>query len=564
MNEEVKIKLGYKMDSGEEVFIPLGHTMVTGITNLTGKTTALEGLIFRSKRRAVVFRTKIGEKSFITGHKILPYYKDDQNWKTMITLVESVMPSKIGRQERYKIIGLLNQDTNNGLFEFAKKIDDKLDGKLSAFERDIFTGLQAYFKELVEKMQTIKFSKTLELSDGINIVDLEEFAEDEQLQSLIIKSVITEVLNKWKDTIVVIPEAWKFLPQGKGNVCKAAVTSFVKQGATNGNFLWIDSQDITSVDKSPLKQVSVWIMGYQSEANEVKHVLSQVPVPKSKRPSDDEIMSLNKGIFFFGSVKGVVKVFVQAFWVSDSDAVDVALGRKTIRDLPQPPGEEKPIGTTSPVINQKEEFSSTEDLKKHLEMPEQLQVILDDLKLIWQGNKEVDSQIMDIYKRLKELENNKTGLTESGKQKIIDEILSKMPKSNGNNVVYTISPIEKIKKDFLEDAKNQIMKNVSELDEKSKKMLKYIESRGAGVSVNEICTKCFLMNSGGGTQAKSVNEWGKALTDKQLAKKHVNGKFMPMLKDRIIELSQVHGATDQEMDNLYNHIISEMLGTTTS
>src|SRR5690348_11139180 len=113
MNE---IKLGYEMGTGNEVLIPLGHTMVTGVTNLTGKTTALEAMISRSKRRAVVFRTKIGEKSFLSGHKILPYYKDDQNWKTMITLVESVMPSKIGRQERYKIIGLLNQDTNNGLF----------------------------------------------------------------------------------------------------------------------------------------------------------------------------------------------------------------------------------------------------------------------------------------------------------------------------------------------------------------------------------------------------------------------------------------------------------------
>lgn len=61
-----KIKLGYALEqegfrTGQEISIQPSHLLVTGLSQKAGKTTTLESLIKRSGRRAVVFRTKIGE-----------------------------------------------------------------------------------------------------------------------------------------------------------------------------------------------------------------------------------------------------------------------------------------------------------------------------------------------------------------------------------------------------------------------------------------------------------------------------------------------------------------------
>jgi len=48
MKKNNKIKLGYEVGTAEEVSIRLSHLIVTGITELSGKTTTLEALIKRS------------------------------------------------------------------------------------------------------------------------------------------------------------------------------------------------------------------------------------------------------------------------------------------------------------------------------------------------------------------------------------------------------------------------------------------------------------------------------------------------------------------------------------
>jgi hypothetical protein len=61
------VKLGYEIKTGKEVSVKPSHLIVTGITQLSGKTTTLEALIKRSGLKAVIFKTKIGEKSFTEG-----------------------------------------------------------------------------------------------------------------------------------------------------------------------------------------------------------------------------------------------------------------------------------------------------------------------------------------------------------------------------------------------------------------------------------------------------------------------------------------------------------------
>lgn len=90
-----KIKLGYEVETGNEVNIKPSHLIVTGLTQEAGKTTTLEALIKRSKKRAIVFRTKIGEKSFLAGTKIPPYFKDRSDWQFVQGLVEATIKDNL-------------------------------------------------------------------------------------------------------------------------------------------------------------------------------------------------------------------------------------------------------------------------------------------------------------------------------------------------------------------------------------------------------------------------------------------------------------------------------------
>lgn len=326
------IKLGYEIETGNEVFVKPSHLIVTGITQLSGKTTTLEALIKRSGLKAIVFKTKIGEKSFTEGTEISPYFKDRSDYDFVKSLIEAYAKEKIHLEK-----GALMQVCKGAgsLIDIKKRVDDKMsDGKLRGLKEEIYIRLQHYLENLIPQIQYANFSKVLNLVEGINIMNLERFTEE--AQSLIIESVANEVLKTSKDVILVIPEAWKFLPQSYNNPCKLAVISFIRQGATNNNFIWIDSQDMAGVDKSPLKQISTWILGYQAERNEVKHTLDQISLPKKSKPKEEEIMSLKKGHFFVSSYEGVKKVYVQALWINEEDAIKIAKGEMNVEDFKAP------------------------------------------------------------------------------------------------------------------------------------------------------------------------------------------------------------------------------------
>lgn len=331
------IKLGYEVGTGKQVDVKPSHLIVTGLTQKAGKTTTLESLIKRSGKKAIVFRTKIGEKSFLHGTIIPPYFKDRSDWQFIQGLVEATMKERLKGWDRAAIIRLSKQTGGNSLLDFKKKVDEQmLTPKLRGFERDILTNLQAYLEIVLPKLQSINFSNELELVNGLNIIDLERFSRDGEVQSLIIRSVLEEVLYNHKDVIIVIPEAWKFIPQDRGNPCKLIVDEFIRQGATNGNFIWIDSQDMSNVDKSPLKQITDWILGYQSEINEVKHTLDQIPLPKGLKPKPEDVMNLGTGIFYHVNRDRTLKVYVQPFWLDNKRAQKVAQGKLKVEEIDAP------------------------------------------------------------------------------------------------------------------------------------------------------------------------------------------------------------------------------------
>jgi len=555
------IKLGYEIGSGKEVNIEPSHLIVTGITQLSGKTTTLEALIKRSKLRAIVFKTKIGEKSFTEGTEVAPFFRDRSDYEFVKSLIEAYSKEKINI-EKGTLMRLCKGTSS--LLEIKKKVDEVLLGKLRGFDLEIYTRLQHNLENLIPQIQYANLSKTLSIYDGINIMNLERFSEE--AQALIIQSTVDEVLKTMKNTILVIPEAWKFLPQKYNNPCKRVVESFIRQGATNNNFIWIDSQDMAGVDKIPLKQVSTWILGYQSERNEVKHTLDQISLPKKSKPKEEEIMNLKKGHFYLSSYEGVKRVYVQPIWLSDEDAIKIAKGKLDVDKIEAPNN----LTPFSRPIQEKQDGK--------------VEIRFDDSKI----RKDLVELRSDFFNKIQELQNFEQKLageiynTKSksheinedeliskilqkipisphiNKEEIIKEILLRIPKSIGN-IIYEVSPIEKIKKDFLQEAKEKILSDISTLSNNAKRTLKYLESRGVGCSVAEICIKGFMYKDSGGGYSKIVNDSMKELRNINVGEKQTNGKCFGKLKERIKQLLEVQEAKPEEIEQVYNHILMEML-----
>lgn len=559
------IKLGYEVKTGKEVGIKPSHLIVTGITQLSGKTTTLEALIKRSGLKAVIFKTKIGEKSFTEGTEIAPFFRDRSDYEFVKSLIEAYAKEKLFL-EKGTLMRLCKG--SNSLIEIKKRVDEELvSGKLRGLKEEIHTRLQHYLENLIPQIQYANLSSTLDIREGINIMNLERFSEE--AQSLIIQSVADEVLKTMKGVIIVIPEAWKFLPQKYNNPCKRVVEGFIRQGATNQNFVWIDSQDMAGVDKIPLKQISTWILGYQAERNEVKHTLDEISLPKKLKPKEEDIMTLKKGHFYLSCYEGVYSVYVQPVWLTDEDAIKVAKGKLDV-DKIEPPNNLTPYSRPVQEREQGKVEIRLDDSKIRKDLIELRQDFFNKIQELQNFEQKLAEKIYSLKSQTQEVNEEEiiskvlqkipTFKGESiDKDLIIKEIMLRIPKSSGS-VVYEVAPIEKIKKDFLEESKNKILEDIGKLGEKAKKALKYLESRGVGLTINEICMKAFLYPNGAGGYSKIANDAVHELESIYVGEKQTNGKCFGRLRQRISFLLKDNEATEQEIEQVYNHILINLLG----
>lgn len=574
--KRTKIKFGYELKSGKEVEIPMSHTVITGLTQEAGKTTAIMGLIKRSGLRALIIKTKIGEKAITEGSIIPPFYKDTFDWEYAVELLESSRKEKL-KFERSWIIKY--SKTANNLLEFKKNIDDALAReKMRELEKSVLITLQAYLEKILPELQYAPLSKTLDIKEGINVMDLERFKEE--TQTLVIRSVLNEVLLREKNTIIVIPEAWRYIPEKVNSPVKRPAEAFIRQGATNNNYLWIDSQDITGVSKVILKQVSNWILGYQREKNEIERTLDQIPINKKNKPKTEEIATLKLGQFFVATSDFTVKAYAQPSWMEDSIAKKISTGKINISSVEQPTHiapyqiiqkqaeikedngiTNKEVELLPKKINElREDFISNRNdfFNKFQQINETTSKIFEEIYKIKNESNKIneDEIVMRVLQKIPI--NNQNSNSVIDKESIIKEVIARVPKSAGS-VTYEVAPLEKIKKEFLQESKDKILLDISKLSNNAKKTLKYLESKGIGCSTSEICMNGFLYSQGSGGYAKIVNDAMKELSTYLIAEKDKGGTNYGKLKNRIKFLLEGHEATDQEINNLYQHILMEML-----
>jgi hypothetical protein len=325
------ILLGFEVSTAKEVRIPFAHTVVCGQTQASGKTTTLEGLLSRSgepPRPALAFLTKRAESAFVEARRIPPYFRDRADWQFVESILEAMMREKMKYQREW-IIRVCQGATS--LEQVAKNVDYAMIGKgrrgraATGYAAGMYLQLSEYFKLILPELKRLKLDmqgSQLELAPGLNLMDLSEYSTE--MQSLAIASAMEEVYRR-RDVITVIPEAWEFLPQSRNTPVKMAGEALIRKGAAAHNFMWLDSQDITGVDKRILKQVGVWILGVQREVNEVEHTLSQMAVPRKLKPQPEDVMQLRRGQFFACFEDVLTRVYVQPSWMPRDFAQKIAL-----------------------------------------------------------------------------------------------------------------------------------------------------------------------------------------------------------------------------------------------
>lgn len=316
------VRLGFEVGTGEPIDIPIAHMVVTGQTQLSGKTTTLEALISRADVRAMAFVTKRGEGSFAEdGNKIRPYFRERADWQFVGAILESVTREKM-RFERAWIMKACRgaktlADVRDNITKLQKKSTRSMDA-------DIFMVLGEYLDLVVPMLARLPLSPRVDLEEGLNVVDLGDYPVE--LQGLVIGSMLSWVHQHENAVITILPESWKFIPQGRNSPVRMAATALAREGAALGNLLWIDSQDLAGAEKEIIRQASVYLLGVQREANEIKRTLAHIPAG-IKKPKPEDIAQLQRGQFFACWGTHAVKTYVWPAWLSGAQAREIACGR---------------------------------------------------------------------------------------------------------------------------------------------------------------------------------------------------------------------------------------------
>jgi hypothetical protein len=369
------ILLGYSVGKGEPVRIPAGHMLVSGTTQLSGKTTTLEALVQRSGLTALAFITKRGEGSFTTARRALPFFREGAGdgrpyWEYVESLMASTMGQKMKFERAWTVKAARGAHT---LAQVRENVAKLMAGAKRDMDRDIFMLLAEYLDIVLPQIKRLPPCHSLDLSPGLNVMDLTEYTDE--MQMLIVRSAVEWIHRHESGVVTILPEAWKFIPEAKMTPVKPAVERLVREGAGLRNFVWTDAQDIAGIWKLMLRATTVFLVGVQREANEVKRTLSNIPDDVSK-PKAKDVMTLTKGQFYACFGRTAAKTYVRPVWMDDAKALAVAVSG--IEPTPAPRAAFKPFpapchrGSRLVPTEPEEDDMASEDVKELKEMMDQL------------------------------------------------------------------------------------------------------------------------------------------------------------------------------------------------
>lgn len=334
------IPLGFEIGSGVPVEIPVGHTIFLGATQRAGKTTALESAAVRSGSRCLAFLTKRGEQSFRTGRIIPAYYSEECfDWRNIRAIVEALTEDRFTQFQR-QALRMLCEDGELGtkqrvqwmrpttLHELKQNLAlayEKASGSLKMTLAELRADLASATREL-DRLQYE--SEPPELEKGLNVVDLEH--EERHIQSLIITDMMHWVRRREANTIIALPEMWKFAPGVRRTPVGDAAKEFIRESAALSNFLWLDSQTLSGLSEEILSQVRIWLFGVQRTAKQIEKTLDLIPDNLDPRPRAADIQTLRLGEFLVAFDNEMYRTYVQPVGVNSLTAEAIARGEEQV------------------------------------------------------------------------------------------------------------------------------------------------------------------------------------------------------------------------------------------
>ena len=554
------IHLGYEVGTGSPVSIPLLNTAVTGQTQQSGKTTTLEALVSRSDAAALAFVTKRGESAFNSGRRVAPYFRDRADWQFVTSIIDATLQEK-NKFLRPWIMNICR--TTQTLAEVQAKVREAL-RTAKGINQGVYTQLDAYLDLIVPEIKRAKLATSLDLQPGLNVMDVS--GSSLPMQMLFVQSAIEWVNEKLRDTIVIVPEAWEFVPEGKGSPVKAAAIGLVRKGSGLRNHIWVDSQDMAGVDKTILRGCPVWLIGVQREANEIKRNLANIPAGIT-RPTAAEIATLKRGQFYACFHERTVKVYVQPAWLSDDEAQAIARGAK-------------PLESPTVRVERREE---PEMCEQHQQLEQQLQRERTEHELRLRevngalthalaGQRELERTVAsmrnavaaadDLTSALRRLNVGLVGgeAPASGapvdEDAIVRKVLARIPAGGAGPV--TIMPPEALRADFQRQEVDRLLTIVKALKPLQKRVLKLMETTaGEYVGQPTLATRLGRTTAGG-----SFMEFGKAnkeLAELGLVEAKERQGLRKRLRDKIAEDLAFYQASEADIEAVYQNVLHTLV-----
>jgi hypothetical protein len=549
---ERRIPLGFEVGTGRPVEIPVRHLAVTGQTQESGKTTTLEALVARSGLRAIAFVTKRGESAFAQGRRITPYFRDRADWQFVDQLLEAQLREK-NKFLRPWIIRICR--STRTLADVHRAVKQALTkAKAASLNEGVYTQLDAYLELIVPEIGRARLADGIHLEPGLNVMDVSGYATP--MQMLFVRSAIEWVNERERGVVTIIPEAWEFIPEGKGSPVKAAAEALVRKGAGLGNYVWVDSQDMAGVDKVILRGCPVWLIGVQREANEIKRNLANIPAG-IRHPKPAEIAHLGRGQFFACWAEETTKTYVQPAWLETDQARAVARGERRAEAVtpPAPPREEaSAMCERCPQLET--ELTDTRRQRDRLAREaSELGTVKGQLEAARREAREAREAAAAGEALGAALERfvSRGAAAQVSVEEIVGKVMARLPSGAGGAAIQLV-PVEKLRKDFQQKEADRIVATVDGFKNLAKQTLRLL----VAIDGTRLFQKTINERLGRATRGGSVADLGtvvKELSELGLVSVDPKAGVAARVREKIGEDLAVYQATPAEIEQTYQAVL---------
>jgi hypothetical protein len=284
----------FRVPDGSPVQIEPFHFAIIGQTQFSGKTTLIKRLSEWAASlgyKVLIFDSKETEADYSGfGREVPVCLRETTDSFVLIGLLESMFKRRL--TPYYATLSRITEGAR-GFDDIIARARDLEARTRSSWLRDACRVLYDLLERLRRETSRIQTVPQLQLYNGINRMAINNFSLE--AQQLIIKNAFEDALRLYKhNLILVLDEAFKFLPEKWSSAATRAVMNVITQGAKTGLYVWLASQFLAITDKDPLKACACKFLGTQDHITEVKHTLDLIPEARGKFTSDD-VMKLKLG-----------------------------------------------------------------------------------------------------------------------------------------------------------------------------------------------------------------------------------------------------------------------------